>query len=345
MSDYVPEYLSPELLKDIDPILLRPTAPEPFSVRSFLGNLFATSCANVPKSEMATGGDVSHWQGEMDWNKYFDNGMQFTVIRAMINGIPDDQFDRNARILTEQNRLFLVYGATGYPTLSNSIPNARALASIVKGVPYLGIWLDSELAGNLNPYQMAAWNSDFLGELSVLLPKSVLEIYTRQTFWDSSVQAGNWSKYPLAAARYNTSLTCPWSDGLYKFRDWSDWRYWQDSQWWDGKLYGAKSTYIDHDYFNGTLDDFKRAYNTETIPPEPEPDMWKFKVITSELNYRSEPIVTSSTWRGVFKKDYVIDAIRTVNPAYNDFWLEFKLDGNTYYSALTYRGTQYCKQV
>lgn len=258
----------------IDPIELRP-AKESFSIRSFLVQLTSTSCANVPKDQMATGGDISSWQGEMDWNAYFDNGMQFTIARAMINGVIDTQFERNAKILAEQNRLFLVYGATGYPTLSNAIPYAKALASIVKGMPYLGVWWDAEASGNLTPTQMATYTSEVLGELAVQLPNTVLEIYTRQTFWDTYVAAGNWSKYPLAAARYNTSLTCPWSDGLYKFRDWSDWRYWQDSQWWDGKKFGAKSTYIDHDYFNGTLDDFKQTYNVGVVVPPVDPELEK----------------------------------------------------------------------
>jgi GH25 family lysozyme M1 (1,4-beta-N-acetylmuramidase) len=258
---------------DIDPITLRPQEPEGFSVRGFItGLLSTTTCSTVPKSEMASGGDVSKWQGEMDWNKFFDEGMQFAVIRAMINGYPDEQFERNAQILTDQKRPFLVYGATGYPTLSNAIPYARALADIIKGYPYLGVWWDAEASGLLNPHEMAIFTSDLLGELRALLPEAILEIYTRQTFWDSSVEAGNWSKYPLAAARYNESLTCPWSDGRYRFRDWQTWRYWQDSQWYDGRKYGAQSTYIDHDYFNGTFEDFKVTYNygVELPPTNPE---------------------------------------------------------------------------
>jgi len=63
-------------------------------------------------------------------------------------------------------------------------------------------------------------------------------IYTRQSWWDWYVQAGNWSKYPLMAARYNGSLSGPWSDGRFKFRDWYDWACWQFSA--DGNLRGAE---------------------------------------------------------------------------------------------------------
>ena len=320
---------------------------ERWSVQSALFQFFASSCSNVPKSEMLQGSDVSQWQGEMDWNKFFDNGMRYAIIRAMINGRADTEFDRNAQILVDQKRWFGVYGATGYPTLSNAIPYAKALADLVRGMPYLFIWWDSEAKGELSPSQMARYNSEVLGELSVQLPEAILEIYTRQTFWDSSVLAGNWDKYPLAAARYNEQLTCPWSDGRFKFRDWDDWRYWQLTQCWDGATYGAKSRCIDGDLFNGNEEMFKEVYGiNETQPPPPGGnEVWKFQVITNELNYRSEPIVSSATWKGTFKKGQIVEAIKTVNPSYNDFWLQFKLNNNTYYCALTYRGTQYCRQV
>lgn len=326
---------------NFDPILSRPSKPEPWSLYTAFRQITAP-----PAGEQLSGGDVSSWQGEMDWNAYFDNGMNYTVIRAMINGYPDVQFERNAQILSDQKRPFLVYGATGYPTLSNSIPYARALADIIKGMPYLGVWWDAEVSGNLTPYEMSKHISEVLGELTVLLPNTVLEIYTRQTFWDSSVQVGNWNKYPLAAARYNTSLTSPWSDGRFVFRDWSDWRYWQDSQWWDGKKFGAKSTYIDHLLFNGNEQNFHEVYSAEEVPPPvPEINTWNFEVLTDQLNYRSAPIVSSATWRGTIGKGKIITASRTENPTYNDFWLKFKINNETYYCALTYKGTQYCRQV
>lgn len=251
--------VTPDYVVDLDPILTRPPQ-ERWSPITTVRNFLTSSCSNVPKSEMLQGGDVSHWQGEMDWNRFFGNGMKYTIIRAMINGSPDDEFDRNAKILTDQNRWFGCYGATGYPTLANAIPYARALADLVDGVGNLGIWWDSEAAGLLTPYEMAKYNSEMMGELSVLLPGRILEIYTRQSFWDSHVQAGNWSKYPLAAARYNEWIDCPWGDGKYKFRDWNTWRYWQIAQCWSGELYGAESRCIDGLYFNGNEEMFVATY-------------------------------------------------------------------------------------
>jgi hypothetical protein len=98
------------------------------------------------------------------------------------------------------------------------------------------------------------------------------------------VQAGNWKKYPLAAARYNTALSCPWSDNQYVFRDWDDWRWWQDSEKWDGKKFGAKSTYIDHDYFNGNMEMFKSIYKISEPVPQPDPEIEKrLKAVEDEL--------------------------------------------------------------
>ena len=250
----------------IDPSIHRPEK-ENWSFRTAVVQTFTQSCSAVPKSEMVQGGDISQWQGEMDWNKFFDNGMKYTVIRAMINGGTDTQFDRNAQTLIDQKRWFSVYGATGYPTLANAIPYARKLADLVDGMPYLSVWWDSEASGLLSPYEMSKYNSELLGELNVLLPGSILEIYTRQSFWDSHIQAGNWNKYSLAAARYNEQLTCPWSDGKYIFRDWDDWRYWQLTQCWDGYAYGAKSRCIDGLLFNGNETMYKDVYGINEIPP------------------------------------------------------------------------------
>lgn len=75
-------------------------------------------------------------------------------------------------------------------------------------------------------------------------------IYTSEYFWDRNIAVDTiWSTLKLWAARWNTTLTSPWSDGLNKFRDWSLWKYWQYSA--DGNAlastYGFPSGDIDID--------------------------------------------------------------------------------------------------
>lgn len=83
-------------------------------------------------------------------------------------------------------------------------------------------------------------------------------IYTRQSWWDSNIRPDPlWAQCDLWAARYK-NLTGPWSDGYCKFRDWSQWTFWQYTANADGKYWGMADAEADLDYFNGTREDLYR---------------------------------------------------------------------------------------
>lgn len=113
-------------------------------------------------------------------------------------------------------------------------------------------------------------------------------IYTRQSWWDSNVLPwSGWSNLSLWAARYSTALSSPWSDGRYKFRDWSDWTIWQWSADGNGRgaEFGMRSASVDLDRYNGTLDQFKEfAGITEQPEPEPEPLTIEERVAKNEAD-------------------------------------------------------------
>jgi len=106
--------------------------------------------------------------------------------------------------------------------------------------------------------------------------------YTRESWWDWYVNPWTgWSKYKLWAARYdyysNPSLTSPWSDGRYKFRDYDNWLLWQayadkppNNQ---GSRYGVDSTCVDMDIFNGTKDELLKYLGIGVTPPDPPPSL------------------------------------------------------------------------
>lgn len=75
------------------------------------------------------------------------------------------------------------------------------------------------------------------------------------------------------------------------------------------------------------------------IPPVPECS-WDFQAVRN-VNYRSEPVVTSASYLGTIQTGQVVHAIGIENPRSNDFWLKFDLDGGTVYTALLYSGTKY----
>jgi lysozyme len=119
-------------------------------------------------------------------------------------------------------------------------------------------------------------------------------LYTRASWFNPNVLADPlWKTCDLWASRWKTGLTSPWSDGSYKFRDWSDWRFWQYSgdnnarakeygfpgpppPNYNGDRYSFGDPDIDLDYFNGTVDDFRLWAGLEKPQPtwEQAMDVW-----------------------------------------------------------------------
>jgi hypothetical protein len=125
-------------------------------------------------------------------------------------------------------------------------------------------------------------------------------IYTRQGYWDYNVEASNlWPQLRLAAARYSSALTSPWSDGRFKFRDWTDWTFWQYSA--DGnalaKTYGFPGypngdNDIDLDWYNGNDFDFYSEFGVYPARlQEEQPQEIQIVRVTAPtyLNVRNAP--------------------------------------------------------
>jgi len=86
-------------------------------------------------------------------------------------------------------------------------------------------FIDVESNNGKSSTVITAALKQFVPAFSDMLHPAV--IYTRQSWWDYNVKADTWGGYDLWAARHNTNLTSPWSDGYYKFRDWKNWVFWQ----------------------------------------------------------------------------------------------------------------------
>ncbi len=88
-------------------------------------------------------------------------------------------------------------------------------------------------------------------------------IYTRKSWFDYYTNPH--PLFPLCdlwPARYSTVLTSPWSDGYYKFRDWTDWKLWQWSE--KGIIPGITGA-VDLDWFNGSANDLLEYAGQKTI--------------------------------------------------------------------------------
>ena len=226
--------------------------------------------------------DISHWQGEMDWDKFMQSDAEGCIIRAgscnRNSGIPytDYKYEQNmtgAEFATE------IVGTYWYWRPSHDpIEQADYYADLLKFKHWnLAPTADVESWENVNMSTMQSRLKKFVDRLQVRTGRKPI-IYTRASFWNRYVGNPSWaSDYDLWAARYNGSLTSPWSDGNYKPLPWyvdlyNNWVFWQYSA--DGNslghIYGTDSRDVDVNRFNGTLDELRKyagVDNPEPIPP------------------------------------------------------------------------------
>ena len=234
--------------------------------------------------------DVSHWNGPADWNQVKAKGVSAAIIRA---GSIDDATGicykdwEIERHLAGARSVKMPYAFYWYfrPKYSGVL-QAEYFSYLMNdlNIPVCtAVTADVEVSG-VNPEQTAGTILDFM----TVLPSPI--IYTRQSFWDSNVAPyPNWNMCNLWAARYNTALTGPWSDGHFVFRDWDTWKFWQFSSTGLAVDYGfdpnaynphnldangvsrGYSKALDLSYFNGTEAELLAYFGDQYPQAEPPP--------------------------------------------------------------------------
>jgi len=222
--------------------------------------------------------DISHWQGEMDWDVFMQSDAEGCIIRAgscnANSGIPytDYNYEQN---MTGVEHATEIIGTYWYWRANHDpIEQADYYADLLKYKKWnLAPVADVESTGNVNQSTLQSRLKKFVDRLQVRTGYKPI-IYSRASFWNPYVGNPSWaSGHDLWAARYNGSLSSPWSDGNYRFATWSEWVFWQYSA--DGNglgsQYGADSAHIDMDYFNGTLQELRKYAGLEEPGPIPPP--------------------------------------------------------------------------
>lgn len=215
---------------------------------------------------MILGIDISHWQGEFDWQKAKDEGIKFAFIRAgsirRDDGVcyEDYQFHRNS----EEGPKYMPCAYYWYfrPKWDwkKQADYFQNLISTKEGFGAVGDFEDAE---GVNYTRACNRMALFMNELKFGEPI----IYTRGTWWNGVCGNAVWAaNYDLWIARYNNLLQHPWGDGKYKPKPWNEWTFWQFTSKGDGQKYGAQSLDLDMNYFNGTQAEFD-AY-VGNVPPE-----------------------------------------------------------------------------
>lgn len=215
----------------------------------------------TPSPAFATGIDVSHWQGVMEWTKAKQAGVSFAFIKASDGGSAvDSQFANNWKGAKAMGILRGAYHffRNGADPLAQANLFVRTLGSDVGELPPVMDFEDADSAPDLPAARI------FLDRVQQLTGRKPI-IYTGAWYWNAKrFDNVAWAKdFDLWAAAYQ--MNAPILP-----LDWQKWTFWQYSGTGLGPTYGALAGDIDLDRFNGTLDDL-RAYSMTVTGGAPAP--------------------------------------------------------------------------
>jgi GH25 family lysozyme M1 (1,4-beta-N-acetylmuramidase) len=196
---------------------------------------------------VVAGIDVSGWQGNVDWNYWWNQGKRFAYVKATEGtGYKNPYF---AQQYNGSYNVGMIRGAYHFalPDKSSGATQAGYFASNGGGWSRDGKTLPGVVDLEYNPYGstcygktqagMAAWIRDFSNTYRYRTGRDVV-IYTSTSWWSQCVGTAQAfaSTNPLWVARYNTTVgTLPYN--------WAYWTFWQYSD-----------SPIDQNYFNGAYD-------------------------------------------------------------------------------------------
>ena len=202
---------------------------------------------------MISGIDVSHWQGQIDWQAVAKSGAKFMFCKAT-EGIfyNDRSFANNVK---NAKAVGLRVGA--YHFYEPSAPGdqqAKVFLDAVRGIELdMPPVVDVEKwdAKFLIPGGRQKYVASILGWLVSVQSalKVVPMVYTRASYWDNAIGVAGWEKrYPLWVAHYKNIQGIATKPTLPKA--WDNWLVWQHSE--KGSIPGIAGQ-VDLDLYNGSL--------------------------------------------------------------------------------------------
>ena len=208
-------------------------------------------------NKMYKGIDISEWQGNIDFKKVKEEGIEIIYIRAGQGlGYQDSKFERNYK---EARKYEIKIGVYHYVTARNeeeARQQAKFFVSLISGKKIdCKLAMDFEYFPNLSKTEINKIAIAFLKEVENLSKKKTI-VYS-DAYNASNIFEGQITNYPLWIAQYEEEN--PQNNG--------NWKYWEGFQYTDiGKISGISGS-VDKDKFteNILLDD------TEEIPTVEKP--------------------------------------------------------------------------
>ena len=203
------------------------------------GKTTKTAAANT----QYRGIDVSAWQGEINFNRVKDAGIEAVYIRAGEGANATDRyFERNYE---NAKAAGLKYGFYHYVTariVSDAVEQADFFASLIRSKPYdMKAAMDFENLSGLTADEAVAIAKAYLERLeqrSGHMPAVYSDAYDARTVWRS-----NLTKYPLWVAEY----------GVREPGNIGGWSSWSGFQYSDKGAVSGINGHVDLDYFRESL--------------------------------------------------------------------------------------------
>lgn len=197
--------------------------------------------------------DVSIYQGEIDFKKVKEDGIQVVYIRSSQGfSYVDSYFERNYQKAKENELKVGLYHYVTARTVDEAKRQARFFTSLASGKSLdCKLAMDFESFGNLSKSQVNEIGLAFLKEVERLSGKQAI-LYSN-SYTASNIWSGENTNYPLWIAQYEVER--PTNSGT-----WESWAGWQYTD--VGRVNGIDA-YVDRDKFTKEvfLDD------TTEIPP------------------------------------------------------------------------------
>jgi lysozyme len=189
---------------------------------------------------LAEGIDISRWQGTMNWSIANDK-IDFAIYKAT-DGLSwvDPQFVANS-----ENSAAAVKGPYHFfRPHTDGAGQATHFLNTINGHPFNVLVVDVEY-GPIDHDELLA----FMRAVREIYPSNRFLLYTSPGFYSAFLRGTDWSEYTeLWIAHWGVQQ--PIVPEPYE-----TWAMWQYTSLGDGAEYGAQSTYIDLNVFNGSKDD------------------------------------------------------------------------------------------
>jgi lysozyme len=206
--------------------------------------------------DRAQGIDVSHHTPVYDWKAVYDAGMSFVGIKAT-NGVgTDPMFTRHRAGSRTQPFELTAYYHFPKPGSPPSVQAARFLATVGTLLPRDRLALDVELDPLTNWCPDVAFVDAFVRYLVDRVPDRRTIVYTSARVWKELMGSPSWPgaiATDLWVPRYAADEPALPVDGA-GLPVWPKWTIWQDSE---SFTCPGVSAPIDHDWFNGMIDDLR----------------------------------------------------------------------------------------